>query len=85
MDSVYEYVRTKQDECIENKTLCDCWQAHKQMDLTIKVLEYFAREAEHELRMGPRDRGPMDPEITSHLRVMRHLMSAFVRLHQSPS
>jgi hypothetical protein len=75
-------VRTLRDTSL--RLLPGFWQAREQMDLTIKVLEYFAREAETELKRGPRGRGLMDPEIASHLRVMQHLMSAFVRLHQSP-
>jgi len=60
-------------------------QARATMNMAIELLEYFAREAEHELTTGIRqDHGPVNREMASHIRIMRALMNSFARLHQPP-
>ena len=56
-------------------------QARLQLNLAIEVLEYFARDAEHELTTGELTVRPIDPEIAGQLGVLQSLFSAFMRLH----
>lgn len=62
------------------------WQARAQINLAIEVLEYFARDAEHELTTGrianPR---PIDPQLAGQIGVLQSMISAFMRLHQPPT
>jgi hypothetical protein len=81
--STLEDVRTLRDTSL--RLLPGFCQARATMDMAIEMLEYFAREAEHELTTGIRqDHGPISREVASHIRIMRGLMSAFARLHQPP-
>ena len=61
------------------------WQVRAQLDLAIEVLEYFAREAEHELTTGKfTTRPPIEPRPAEHIGVLQSMISAFMRLHQPP-
>jgi len=50
--------------------------------MLIEVLEYFAREAEHELNTGQLAVRPIDKEVLSQMRILKALMSACLRLHE---
>jgi hypothetical protein len=58
------------------------WQARAQMNMTIEVLEYFARQAEHELTTGHFTPRPIEPRIAGHIGVLQSMISAFLRIHQ---
>jgi hypothetical protein len=60
-------------------------QARMQLDLAIEVLEYFARDAEHQLTTGQFTPRPINPHIASQIRVLQSLISSFVQLHQPAS
>jgi hypothetical protein len=57
-------------------------QARAQMNIAVKVLEYFARDAEHELSTGHYTPPPVDPQIEGDIRVMQALIHVFRRIHQ---
>ena len=81
--STLDDVRTLRDTSL--RLLPGFCQARATMDMAIEMLEYFAREAEHELTTGIRqDHGPINHEVASHIRIMRALMNSFARLHQPP-
>jgi hypothetical protein len=47
------------------------------------VLEYFAREAEHELATSKfTPRRPTDPHLAGQIGVLQSMISAFMRLRQ---
>ncbi len=58
------------------------WQARAQLNLAITVLEYFARDAEHELTTGLYTPPPIDPQIDKDIRVMEALIGVFRRVNQ---
>lgn len=58
------------------------WQARVQMSIAIEVLEYFARDAEHEATTGQFTVRPVDPQIARDIGVLQSMLSAFLRLHQ---
>ena len=59
------------------------WQAREHLNIAIKVLEYFAREAEHELTAGPNPTPrPIDPDAASHIRIMVAMMRTFSEIHK---
>jgi hypothetical protein len=61
-------------------------QARAQMDLAIEVLQYFARDAEHELTTGQfANRVPVDPHLAGQVGVLQSMINAFLRLHKPAS
>jgi hypothetical protein len=50
------------------------WQARAQMNVMIDVLEYFLRDAEHELTTGQYTPRPVDPQIESDIRVLQSMI-----------
>jgi hypothetical protein len=54
------------------------WQARVQMNIAIEVLEYFARDAQHELTTGVYTPPPID----RHIGVLQSMLSAFQRIHE---
>ena len=58
------------------------WQARAQLNLAITVLEYFARDAEHELTTGRYTPPPIDPQIDKDIRVMEALIRVFRQVYQ---
>jgi hypothetical protein len=58
------------------------WQARAQMNIAIEVLEYFARDAEHELTTGQYTPRPVDPQIERDIRVLQAMIHVFRRIHQ---
>ena len=81
--STLDDVRTLRDTSL--RLLPGFCQARATMNMAIELLEYFAREAEHELTTGIRqDHGPVNREMASHIRIMRALMNSFARLHHPP-
>jgi hypothetical protein len=58
------------------------WQARAQVSIAIEVLEYFARDAEHELKTGVYTRRPIDRQIAGDIRVLQSMLSAFQRIHE---
>jgi hypothetical protein len=58
------------------------WQARAQMSIAIEVLEYFARDAEHELATGHYTPRPVDPQIDKDIRVLQSMIHVFRRVHQ---
>lgn len=59
-------------------------QARAQLDVGIRVLEYFARDAEHELKTGRFPPRSIDPQIANDLRVLQSMIRTFVRIYQAP-
>ena len=57
-------------------------QARGHLNMLIEVLEYFARDAEHELTTGQLAVRPIDKKVLSQMRILKALMSACLRLHQ---
>jgi hypothetical protein len=58
------------------------WQARAQMSIAIEVLEYFARDAEHELTTGQFTPRPVDSQIAGDIGVLQSMLSAFLRIRQ---
>jgi len=58
------------------------WQARAQMSIAIEVLEYVARDAEHELKTGVYKPPPIDPRIAGGVGVLQSMLSAFQRIHE---
>ena len=58
------------------------WQARAQMNIAIEVLEYFARDAEHELTTGHYAPRPVDPQIEKDIRVLQAMIQVFRRIHR---
>ena len=58
------------------------WQARAQVSIAIDVLEYFARDAEHELKTGVYAPQPIDRQIAGNIRVLQSMLSAFLRIHE---
>ena len=54
------------------------WQAN----IAIEVLEYFARDAEHELKTGVYTPRPIDRQIARDIGVLQSMLSAFRRVHE---
>jgi hypothetical protein len=52
------------------------------MNIAIEVLEYFARDAEHELKTGVYTPPPIDRQIAGDIRVLQSMLSAFQRIHE---
>ena len=52
------------------------------MNIAIEVLEYFARDAEHELKTGVYKPQPIDPRIAGGVGVLQSMHSAFQRIHE---
>jgi hypothetical protein len=52
------------------------------MNLSIEVLEYFARDAEHELTTGQYTPRPVDPQIERDIRVLQAMIHVFRRIHE---
>jgi hypothetical protein len=53
------------------------------MDLAIGVLEYFARDAEHQLTTRQfTAHPPIDPQLAGQIGVLHSMLSAFMRLHR---
>jgi len=60
------------------------WQARAQLDCGIRVLEYFARDAEHELTTGRCNPLSIDATIAKEIGVLQSMLSAFMRIHRRP-
>jgi hypothetical protein len=52
------------------------------MNMAIEVLEYFARDAEHELTTGQFTPRPIKPQIAGDIRVLQSMIGAFLRIHR---
>lgn len=52
------------------------------MSIAIEVLEYFARDAEHELKTGIYTPRPIDRQFVGDIRVLQSMLSAFQRIHE---
>jgi hypothetical protein len=79
--STLDEVRTPRGTAL--RLLPSFWQVRGQLDLAIEVLEYFAREAEHELATSKfMPRRPIDPHLAGQIGVLQSMISAFMRLHQ---
>ena len=52
------------------------------MNIAIEVLEYFARDAEHELKTGVYTPRPIDRHIAGDIGVLQSMLSAFRRIHE---
>jgi len=59
------------------------WQARAQVSIAVEVLEYFARDAEHELNAGVYTPRPIDWQIAGDIRVLQSMLSAFLRIHET--
>lgn len=57
------------------------WQARAQMNMAIEVLEYFARDAEHELMTGRYKPPPIDPRVEGGVGVLQSMLNAFQSIH----
>ncbi len=53
------------------------------MSIAVEVLEYFARDAEHELNAGVYTPRPIDRQIAGDIRVLQSMLSAFLRIHET--
>ena len=73
-------VRTLQATAL--RLLPGFWQARAQVNIAIEVLEYFARDAEHELRTGVYTPRPVDRQIARDIGVLQSMLSAFQRIHE---
>ena len=60
------------------------WQARAQLDCGIRVLEYFARDAEHELTTGQYNPLSIDAQIAKEIGILQSMLSAFMRIHGPP-
>ena len=78
--STLDEVRTLQATAL--RLLPGFWQARAQMNIAIEVLEYFARDAEHELKTGIYTPPPIDRQIAGNIRVLQSMLSAFQRIHE---
>ena len=58
------------------------WQARAQMNIAIEVLEYFARDAEHELKTGVYTPPPVDGQIARDIGVLQSMLGACRRVHE---
>lgn len=81
--STAEDVRTLRDCAL--RLLPGSWQARAQMNIAGDVLEYFARDAEHELTTGQYAPRPVDPQIDGDIRVLQSMIHVFRRIHQPRS
>ena len=59
------------------------WQARAQLSVAIRVLEYFARDAEHKLTTGHYTPSPVDPQIEKGIRVFEAMFSVFRGINQA--
>jgi hypothetical protein len=58
------------------------WQARAQLNIAIEVLEYFAREAEHELKTGIYQYRPIDPQMAGDIGVLQSMLDLFKRIRE---